>query len=79
MFPIYRKYDHNRSFFKIISEEEFIQIDIIGIHYLQTFLKAKAYPELLYIQDMIALKNKHWVASTKEEYESMLSKGTPEK
>ncbi len=72
MFPVYRKYANNRSFFKIISNTVFIQIDRIGNYYYKSTYRAEAYPELLLIRDMIALRNNHWKSSSKEEFEKKM-------
>ena len=52
-YPIYRKLNNNRSFYKISSDRIFEEIQRIGskkVHYTH---EAKQYPEILFIQDLI--------------------------
>jgi len=72
MFPVYRKYANNRSFFKIISNTVFIQINCLGDYYSKTKYRAKTYPDKLLIHDMIELSNHHWETSSEEEFEKKM-------
>ncbi len=54
-FPIYRKLSNEKSYYKIVSAESFIELQRIGSKTKKHTLIAKQYPEKLLIQDMIAL------------------------
>lgn len=54
-FPIYRKLSNEKSYYKIVSAESFIELQRIGSTTKKHTLIAKQYPEKLLIQDMIAL------------------------
>lgn len=59
-FPIYRKYAHNKTYFKINSEKEFVETTILGKKYTTTTITAKILPEYNYILDLINNENKNW-------------------
>lgn len=72
-FPVYRKYAHNRTFFKINTEKDFEEINIIGNSYLLRRFEVKIFPDRVFIQDMIENKLNYWVVSSREEYETKKS------
>ena len=53
-YPIYRKLSNQKSFYRIVSNTEFEEIQCIGSARIQTFCKAEKYPEMLRIKDMIS-------------------------
>lgn len=73
-FPIYRKYDNDKSFFRIDSVEHFIELKLTGKLKEKFEFKAKIHPDRVFIQDMISMENGHWVESTKEEFEEVKSR-----
>lgn len=54
MEPIYRKYSNNLRLFKVLEEDRFLEIQIIGAKFQQFLVVAETYPERLFIQDLIA-------------------------
>ena len=68
-FPIYRKYSHNRTYFKITSEKNFEELNIIGKTYSLHNFQSKILPDRLFIQDMIDNRNNHWDEISEEEYD----------
>lgn len=68
-FPLYRKYSHNKTFFKVISEEEFEEIQIQGNGIKKYSFVARILPDRNYIQDLISNKNNNWVEIDEEQYE----------
>jgi len=56
-FPIYRKLSNGRSFYKIISETSFIELQQMGTKVIRYEVNAKQYPEILRIKDMINVTN----------------------
>lgn len=67
-FPQYRKYSNNKSYFKIISADEFEEVQLMGSKKIIHQVKAKAYPEKLYIQDMLNCEESRWIKIEEEEY-----------
>jgi hypothetical protein len=67
-FPIYRKLSNEKSYYKIVSAESFIELHRIGSKTKKHILNAKQYPEKLLIQDMIALSN-GYLESKEEEFD----------
>ncbi len=72
-FPVYLKYPHNKTFFRIIDETSFDQLDIIGTGYHLYHFKAKVYPDRLLLMDMMDNKGGHWLPSSAAEWEEQLS------
>lgn len=52
-FPVYRKYTNNKNYFKIINDNEFIEISVIGKQVIIKKKEAKIYPDKLFISDLI--------------------------
>lgn len=75
-FPIFRKYTDHRSFFKIISFDDFIEIKVIGSYYEKITVKAKKYPEKLLIQDLIKAEHPHIQKTTPQAFESVQQEKT---
>jgi hypothetical protein len=72
-FPIFRKYNHDKTFFKINSKENFTELNIIGSFYIYRNQQALQYPEFVLIIDMIENHNNNWLSITEEEYEEKLA------
>lgn len=73
VYPVYRKYEGNRSFFKVNSSNSFTEIQVMGQKLFLHEIKAKILPDFQLIEDMINLHNNHWIISTESEFESALS------
>jgi hypothetical protein len=67
-FPIYRKLSNDKSYYKIVSAESFIELQRIGSKTKKHTLIAKQYPEKLLIQEMISLSN-GYLESKEEEFD----------
>jgi hypothetical protein len=52
-FPQYRRYSNNSSYFKIVDERNFIELQFVGEKVLQHHIHALQYPEMLRIQEML--------------------------
>lgn len=70
-FPLYRKYSHNKTFFKVISNEEFEEVQIQGNGIKKYRFIARILPDRNYIQDLIANKDRNWIEIEAEEYENL--------
>ena len=71
-FPIYRKYSNNKVFFRVISEDAFDEISLIGSKTVLQHIKATTYAEKLYIMDMIEMREGNWLESNEEEFDKSL-------
>lgn len=67
-FPIYRKLSNEKSYYKIVSAESFIELQRIGSKTKKHTLIAKQYPEKILIQEMISLSN-GYLESKEEEFD----------
>lgn len=70
-FPIFRKYFNAKSYFKIISDKEFEEVQKVGNQKHFMTIKAEQFPEMLRIKDMIDCKDGMWLVSTEQEYSSI--------
>ncbi len=52
-FPVYIKYKNNKNFFKLISNEEFEELTILGSKYFLTHKKASVHPDRIFILDLL--------------------------
>jgi hypothetical protein len=66
-FPIYRKLANNKVFYKIISDNEFIEKKIMGSKIFESNFKATQYPEKLMIMDLIQT-TEYYLLSTENEW-----------
>ena len=68
IYPQYRKYKNNKSYFKIIAKDEFEEIQILGTNYTLHHFKAKILPDRNFISDMLFDYENHWDVIKEEEY-----------
>jgi|TARA_B110000116_G_C16367680_1_gene372711 hypothetical protein len=71
IYPEYRKYNNNKSFFKIISPEKFEEIKFLGSKKSIHFFEAKILPDRNYISDLTFNYSEHWIVCAKSEYEEL--------
>ena len=67
VYPIYRKLSNDKSFYRILSENEFEEIQCIGSTRIKTNIKAEKYPEILRIKEMVSC-NVPFEQISEEEY-----------
>ena len=73
-YPQYRTYPHERTYFKVISPDEWEEVHIMGNRYTVHQFKATILPDRNYIQDLIFDYENNWVKITAEEYEIIAGK-----
>lgn len=73
-FPIYRKYENEKSYFKILSNSVFIELKAESNGFKKYEFEAKILPDRVLIHDIITNENNYWLSISKEEYESILAK-----
>ncbi len=71
-YPIYRKLNNNRSFYKISSDRIFEEIQRIGTRKVHYVHEAKQYPEILFIQDLINFAHQGIEDFTEKEWEIII-------
>ena len=69
-FPIYRKLSNEKSYYKIVSAESFIELQKIGTKTRRHTIFAEQFPEKIRIQDMISLAD-GYLSSNETEFESI--------
>ncbi len=73
IYPLYRKYANNKSFYKIISPEKFEEIQLLKDNRTLHVFEAKILPDRNYIHDLTFNYKEHWVVCEEEEYEKIKS------
>lgn len=69
-YPQFRKYKNNKSFFKITSEKEWEEIQIIGSKFILNQFTVKIMPDRNFIQDMTFDYQENWDVISEEEYDT---------
>ena len=69
-FPIYRKLFNEKSYYKIVSADSFIELQKIGTKIRKHTIIAQQFPEKLRIQDMISLAD-GFLSCDATEFESL--------
>ena len=67
-FPLYRKYAHGQTYFKISSETEWEELHLLGDKCTVHYFTAKILPDRNYVADLIANTKKNWEEVAEEEY-----------
>ena len=70
-YPQYRKYNNGKSYFKVISENEFEEIQVLGNKKALHHFIAKILPDRNYISDLTFDYHKHWEVCDAEEFEKL--------
>ena len=68
-FPVFRKYNNNQRYYRIISKRELEEIQIIGSRKIKHALLAQQLPEIHLINDLIFNYSSYATAITEEEYQ----------
>ena len=72
-FPCFRKLKNDKSFYKILSERTFTEIQCVGNQYFKIEIIANKYPEIILIQDMLN-KREIYEISAEEEFNTIEDK-----
>lgn len=70
-YPQYRKYKNNKSFFCILSEKEWEEIQLIGTKALLYRFEVKIMPDRNFLEDMTWEFHENWDKIEEEEYRKM--------
>lgn len=73
-YPLYRKYAHERTYFKVLSDTEWEEIHIMGSNYSIHQFKVTILPERNYIYDLTHDYHNNWIAIDANEYEPLKEK-----
>jgi len=71
VYPQYRKYPNNKSYFKILSPNAFEEIQVLGEKKTFHFFKAEILPDKNYILDLVFNYVPYWVVCDAIEYEKL--------
>ena len=71
VYPIYRKLTNNRSYYKILNDREFEEIQVVGTRTMSYKHVAKQYPEILFIQDLIDFSHSGIIQSNAFEFNDL--------
>jgi len=73
-FPVYRKYPNDKSYFRITSKDRFDELKVTGSLIELYLFEAKIHPDRMFISDMMAMENGHWVESSASEFEALFAR-----
>ena len=73
-YPQYRKYQHERTYFKIISKDKWEEIQLLGNSCSLHQFKAAILPDRNYIYDLTFDYEKNWLKIEENEYEEIKKK-----
>ena len=71
-FPLFRKYSHGKTFFRINSKENFDELMIIGSFYILRNQQARILPEYTMIIDMLENQDNNWEEISEDEFEEKI-------
>ena len=71
IYPQYRKYSNNKSFFKILSPEKFEEIQVLRNKKMLNKFEAKILPDRNFISDLTFDYKKHWLVCDPSEFEDL--------
>ena len=71
-FPQYRKLSNEKVFYKIISDRDFVEIQLMGSKAFLYKVTAIQYPEMLKIQDMLSFSDGVYMPSNQAEFEKFI-------
>lgn len=74
IFPVYRKYSNNKSFFKVFDANTFEEIQVLGSNYWVHHFEAKILPDRYFLQDLINMEGGRWLEISEETYNQFLEK-----
>ena len=78
-FPQFRKYKNGKSFFKIISNQQFEEYQLQFGKVVKHEFKAAILPDRNYISDMLEHYSEHWDKIEEADFISFLEKNTGDK
>jgi hypothetical protein len=70
-FPQYRKRFDNKSYYKIVNERNFEEVQLIGDKVFIHTINAEKYFEILRIQELIAAEGEMFTACSSLEYDKV--------
>lgn len=72
-FPQYRRYKNKQSYFKILSEEEFVEYKLSGKRLESHHFKVKILPDRNYINDMLYNYEPYWEVINESEFQDFIN------
>lgn len=69
MFPKYRKYAHEKTFYKVESEKRMIELSVLGSKYREQVIEAKILPDRNFIMDVIVNEGDFLIEIDADEFE----------
>ena len=69
MFPKYRKYANEKTFYKVESEKRMLEISLLGSKYREQIIEAKILPDRNFIADVIMNEGGFLIEISAEEFD----------
>lgn len=71
-FPQFRKYKNNKSYFKIIANDHFIEWKKMTLEWEKIEIEATILPDRVFITDMLAEPSEYWDSISEHDYNKFL-------
>jgi hypothetical protein len=68
LFPQYRKYSNNKSFFEVLADDHFREIKITGNSFEILDIKATIWPDRSYILDLLKNEGGYYEVISRESF-----------
>lgn len=72
-FPQYRRYPHNKTYFKIDSKTHFKEVQLLNGELVYYNFEAKILPDRNYINDLLYNYEPYWEKCTEKDYINFLN------
>lgn len=71
-FPQYRKLSNEKVFYRIRSDREFDEIQLVGTKAMSFSMKATQYPEILRISELLSFADPAFLDSNQDEFNHLV-------
>ena len=71
-YPVYRKYPHGNTWFKVLGDDCFEELQVIGQRFSVTTHQASILPDFNYINDLVHDYKPHWEPVTAADWDEKL-------
>lgn len=70
MFPKYRKYAHEKTYYRVDNEKQMLELSLLGKHFREQIIEATILPDRNFISDVIQNLDNFLLEISAEEFEA---------
>jgi hypothetical protein len=71
-YPVYRRYPHGNTWFKVLAEDQFEELQVLGKHFSLSMHQASILPDFNYINDLVHDYEPYWEPVTALQWDEKL-------